>query len=240
MVVCIVQEKNDFTFGGCRYNDRRKEERKMNNMIDARGKQCPLPVIEAKNAIAAMTEAGTVEVMVDNEIAVQNLSKMANHKGLTARSEKKAEQEYVVWIEVTEEAAKANTTGASVVKTEEQELCTPDMRKKNTVVVLSSDHMGEGDEKLGKMLMKGFVYALTQLHELPKTILLFNAGAYLSCEDSDSLEDLKSMEAQGVEILTCGTCLNHYGLTEKLAVGTVTNMYVIAQTMMEADHIVKP
>ena len=65
-------------------------------------------------------------------------------------------------------------------------------------------------------------------------------GAYLSCEGPDSVEDLKSMEAQGVEVMTCGTCLNHYGLTEKLAVGSVTNMYVIAQTMMEADHIVKP
>ena len=88
--------------------------------------------------------------------------------------------------------------------------------------------------------MKGFVYALTQLEELPQTILLFNSGAYLSCEGSDSVEDLKSMEAQGVEVMTCGTCLNHYGLTEKLAVGSVTNMYVIAQTMMGADHIVKP
>ena len=106
--------------------------------------------------------------------------------------------------------------------------------------VLGADHMGEGDDKLGKMLMKGFVYALTQLEELPQTILLFNSGAYLSCEGSDSVEDLKSMEAQGVEVMTCGTCLNHYGLTEKLAVGSVTNMYVIAQTMMEADHIVKP
>ena len=80
--------------------------------------------------------------------------------------------------------------------------------------------------------MKGFVYALTQLEELPQTILLFNSGAYLSCEGSDSVEDLKSMEAQGVEVMTCGTCLNHYGLTEKLAVGSVTNMYVIAQTMI--------
>ena len=120
------------------------------------------------------------------------------------------------------------------------ENCIPDIRKKKTVVVLGADHMGEGDDKLGKMLMKGFVYALTQLEELPQTILLFNSGAYLSCEGSDSVEDLKSMEAQGVEVMTCGTCLNHYGLTEKLAVGSVTNMYVIAQTMMEADHIVKP
>ena len=78
------------------------------------------------------------------------------------------------------------------------------------------------------------------MKKLPQTVLLFNSGAYLSSEGSDSVEDLKSLEAQGVEVVTCGTCLNHYGLTDKLAVGSVTNMYVIAQTMMEADHIIKP
>ena len=187
----------------------------MNIQIDAKGKQCPLPVIEAKNAISGMTEAGIVEVTVDNEIAVQNLTKMADHKGLKAKSEKKSDQEYTVWMEVTEEFVKNNIKDGNVSSTPVTgENCIPDIRKKKTVVVLGADHMGEGDDKLGKMLMKGFVYALTQLEELPQT--------------------------QGVEVMTCGTCLNHYGLTEKLAVGSVTNMYVIAQTMMEADHIVKP
>ena len=79
--------------------------------------------------------------------------------------------------------------------------------------------------------MKGFVYALTQQDALPETILLYNSGAYLSCEGSDNLEDLKSLESQGVEILTCGTCLNFYGLSEKLQVGSVTNMYEIVERM---------
>ena len=169
----------------------------MNIQIDAKGKQCPLPVIEAKNAISGMTEAGIVEVTVDNEIAVQNLTKMADHKGLKAKSEKKSDQEYTVWMEVTEEFGNVSSTPVT------GENCIPDIRKKKTVVVLGADHMGEGDDKLGKMLMKGFVYALTQLEELPQTILLFNSGAYLSCKGSDSVEDLKSMEAQGVEVMTC-------------------------------------
>ena len=174
----------------------------MNIQIDAKGKQCPLPVIEAKNAISGMTEAGIVEVTVDNEIAVQNLTKMADHKGLKAKSEKKSDQEYTVWMEVTEEFVKNNIKDGNVSSTPVTgENCIPDIRKKKTVVVLGADHMGEGDDKLGKMLMKGFVYALTQLEELPQTILLFNSGAYLSCEGSDSVEDLKSMEAQGVEVM---------------------------------------
>ena len=100
--------------------------------------------------------------------------------------------------------------------------------------------MGEGNEELGKVLIKGFLFAQTQLETLPDTILFYNGGAKLTCEGSDSIEDLKKLEAAGVQILTCGTCLNYYGLTEKLQVGGVTNMYVIAQTMAEADQVVRP
>ena len=88
--------------------------------------------------------------------------------------------------------------------------------------------------------MKGFLFAIGQLPELPKAILFYNGGAHLTCRGSDSLEDLKSLEAQGVEILTCGTCLNHYGLTEELAVGGVTNMYSIVEKLAGAGKVVKP
>ena len=123
---------------------------------------------------------------------------------------------------------------------ETESACIPDSRKKGVVVVLSSNEMGQGDLALGRLLMKGFVYALTQQDRLPKTVLLYNSGAYLSCEGSENLEDLKSMEAQGVEILTCGTCLNHYGLAEKLKVGGVTNMYEITERMTAAGLLVRP
>ena len=93
---------------------------------------------------------------------------------------------------------------------------------------------------LGKMLMKGFVFALTQLDQKPDRILLFNNGAKLSCEGSDALKGLKAGGRRNEEILTCGACLNHYGLEEQLAVGEVTNMYMIAETMMQASNIVKP
>ena len=118
--------------------------------------------------------------------------------------------------------------------------CQPDSRKKGMTVVLSSNLMGHGDPELGKALMKGFVYALTQQDALPETILLYNSGAYLSCEGSDNLEDLKSLESQGVEILTCGTCLNFYGLSEKLQVGSVTNMYEIVERMTASKLLVRP
>jgi selenium metabolism protein YedF len=100
--------------------------------------------------------------------------------------------------------------------------------------------MGVGHDELGGVLIKGFIFALTQLDELPSAILFYNGGATLTTEGSASLEDLKNLEAQGVEILTCGTCLNYYGLSDKLQVGDVTNMYVIAEKLTTADLVVKP
>ena len=110
---------------------------------------------------------------------------------------------------------------------------------KGTVVVISADHMGEGDEGLGRLLVKSFLYALTSRDELPETLILYNGGAKLSVEGAETLEDLKVLEAGGVEILTCGTCLNHYGLTEKLRVGSVSNMYAICEKLMTAAKVVK-
>ena len=202
--------------------------------LDERGKQCPLPVIEAKKALEASAPGEKVEVVVDNEIAVQNLSKMADHKGLAVCSEKTGEREFLVTITAGE------GNGAEAPVAAEEVTCTPDGRRKGMVVVLSSNQMGQGDEALGKLLMKGFVFALTQQDMLPETILLYNSGAFLSCEGSDNLEDLKTLEAQGVEILTCGTCLNHYGLAEKRQVGGVTNMYEIVEKMTKASVVVRP
>ena len=123
---------------------------------------------------------------------------------------------------------------------EEAIACTAPAAQKKTVVVISADHMGEGNEELGRALLKAFLFALTQQETLPAAILFYNAGAAVTCEGSASLEDLQALQSQGVEILTCGTCLNYYGLTEKLRVGEVTNMYVIAEKQLQADCIIRP
>lgn len=213
--------------------------------IDARGKTCPLPVIEAKRALEAAEDGTKIEVLVDNEIAVQNLRKLAVQKKYPVTSQKIREGCYLV--EMTRSETDENGNNGShgsedsvkiSMETPEDCSCMPVQGK--MVVVLASDEMGHGDPVLGRVLMKGFIYALTEQERLPDTVLLYNGGARLSCEGSDSLEDLKKLEEQGTEILTCGTCLNHYGLTEKLAVGSVTNMYQIAETLTEAAKVVKP
>lgn len=202
-------------------------------LVDAMGDTCPIPVVKTKNAIRDMGGPGVVETLVDNEIAVQNLTKMANQKGYGVRSEKLEENRFKVVMTIGE--------GAEMPDEAEPEVCpVKPAGGKNTVVVISSSRMGEGSEELGETLLKGFLFALGQLDELPSTVLFYNGGAAMTCEGSPALEDLQSLQAQGVEILTCGTCLNYYGLTEKLKVGEVTNMYSIVEKMTGADLIVKP
>ena len=200
--------------------------------VNAMGDACPIPVVKTKKAIQEMQGAGIVEVSVDNEIAVQNLTKMANQKGYEVKSQKVSDGEYKVEITVGE--------GAAAPEEGEETYCIPDSRNKKIVVVIDKDFMGFGNEELGKVLIKGFIYALTQQDTLPSKILFYNGGAQIPTTGSPSLEDLKSLEAQGVEILTCGTCLNYYNLSEELQVGGVTNMYDICESMVNADLIIKP
>ena len=204
----------------------------MEKIIDCRGQAGPLPVVNAKKAAEALNAGDVLTVQVDNEIAVQNLTRFAEHKGFGVQAEKKSDNEYAVTMNIS--------GGAAEEAKEEDVACVMDSRRKGMLVVLSANTMGTGDAKLGTSLMKAFVFALTKQDQLPDTILCYNTGAYLTCEGADTLEDLKLLESEGVTILTCGTCLDFYGLKEKLAVGGVTNMYDIVERMEKAAQIIKP
>ena len=200
--------------------------------VNAIGDACPVPVVKTRKAMETIKGAEVVETLVDNEIAVENLKKMAGQMGYQVKDQKLEEGKYSVQIMVTE-AEKTENIQADICD------CRPTAAS-DKVVVIRSNVMGEGDPELGKVLIKGFIYALSQQEELPTTILFYNGGACLTCEGSASLDDLKELEHRGVKILTCGTCLNFYGLSEKLKVGEVTNMYEIAATMSKASLIVSP
>ena len=202
-------------------------------IVDAVGDQCPIPVVKATHALRELTEPGTLEVRVDNEIAVQNLTRMAAGNHLPVRSEKKGEHLFVVTMEV------AAPVGDAPV--EEPALsCAPDASGATWWWPWIRRPWAGAATSWAKLLMKSFLFAVTQLPQLPKTMLFYNGGAKLTVEGSESLEDLKGLEAQGVEILTCGTCLNFYGLADKLAVGGVTNMYAIVETLANAGKVIKP
>ena len=199
--------------------------------VDARGKACPLPVVMTIKALEELGGAGTVVTTVDNETAVSNLKNMTAEKG--ASVEVAAHDDvYDLTFVVGEDGLKGSASdavascGVAPVR--------------NVVVQITSDKMGEGDEQLGRQLMKAYVFALTQLEELLQTILFYNGGAKLTCEGSPCLEDLEGLQEAGVKIMTCGTCLNHYGIADTLKVGEVTNMYSIAETLNNASLVVRP
>lgn len=200
-------------------------------VVNCMGDQCPIPVVKTMKALAAMTEPGTLEIHVDYEVPVQNLSRFAADRKLPVTAEKLDDKHYVVRMEVAEPkaaAAKQETPG-----------CIPDLRG-DTVIAIASECMGNGDDQLGATLMKGFIYAVSQQEELPSAMLFYNSGAKLTAEGAVTVEDLKILEAQGVEILTCGTCANFFGLEGKQAVGSITNMYVIVEKLTAASKVIRP
>ena len=200
--------------------------------VNAIGDACPIPVVKTKKAIEALTADETVVVLVDNETALQNVTKAARTMGFEVQQETVSDKEFKITIQVVK--------GVAAPAEEAPAACCCEGYKKNVVVAVSSDKMGEGSEELGKVLIKAFFFALTQQDELPGTIIFYNGGVKLSTEGSPVLEDLTNLAAQGVEVISCGTCLNFYQLSEKLAVGEVSNMYDIVEHLRKADVVVKP
>lgn len=192
--------------------------------VDARGQACPKPVIMTKRELDNIEE-GIVVTIVDNEVAKNNVSKLAKSLGYEYTVEDKSENEYVITI----------VKGEGEVKVEEN---APKMQTGDRVVVFSSKTMGKGSEELGEILVKSFIYTLTESTPYPSTMIFYNGGVYLTCEGSPVLEDLKKLEKEGVEIISCGTCLDYYNLKDKLQVGEVSNMYTIYDKMRNAANII--
>lgn len=212
--------------------------------VNAMGDICPIPVVKTKKALGELNGPGEIEVLVDNETAVKNVTKMARSSGAEAESEQLGDKQYRVLITVGEDAAeKLKSAKSPAVQPQgqtQQEAAAGCRTCVGTVVAVGSDRMGEGSEELGHILIKSFIFALTQLDDLPDKILFYNGGAKLTVEGSESLEDLKTLEEQGVEIMTCGTCLDYYGIKDKLAIGGVTNMYSIVETLQNAMSVIRP
>ena len=212
--------------------------------VNAMGDICPIPVVKTKKALGELNGPGEIEVLVDNETAVKNVTKMARSSGAEAESEQLGDKQYRVLITVGEDAPeKLKSAKSPAVQPQgqtQQEAAAGCRTCVGTVVAVGSDRMGEGSEELGHILIKSFIFALTQLDDLPDKILFYNGGAKLTVEGSESLEDLKTLEEQGVEIMTCGTCLDYYRIKDKLAIGGVTNMYSIVETLQSAMSVIRP
>lgn len=204
--------------------------------VNGVGEACPVPVIMTKKAIAENGQE-PLEVLVDNDAAVQNVCRFAESVGYGNEVSKK---EGVFHITLRKGAGGLDASAAIEAEQAVVPGATEAAVSGKTVVVLSSNMMGSGEDELGRTLMKGFVFALTQLDSLPDTILLYNTGAKLSIAGSESLQDLRTLEQAGVTVMTCGNCLKYFDIEDQLAVGQITNMYSIVEEMRNAARVLRP
>ena len=197
----------------------------MSQIIDAKGKPCPTPVLMAKKAMAEGAE--TFTILVDNQTAVENLKRLADNQGFTA-AVREENGTYAL------DFAK----GEGCTACEEAVSSPLPAPGADWAVFVGRDIIGDGDRELGTNLMRMFFYTLTQSEDKPGAVLFMNAGVKLPTLDEQVAEHLKALSDAGVELLVCGTCLNFYGLSDQLKVGTVSNMYDIVTRMQKAAKVI--
>jgi len=202
----------------------------MEKKIDCRGLACPQPVLETKKALEV---PGTEEifVVVDNPSSKENVKRFAESQGhqVIISEEKGA---FELKIRKGKGKEKADSVGGKAENTQ-------GVASSGIVLFIDADSLGRGSEELGKILMRSFLQTLEQSEVLPQKILLVNSGVKLACEGSEVLEDLQEFAARGVELLSCGTCLDYFGIKKKLMVGKVTNMYEIINSLAQAGKLIK-
>lgn len=196
--------------------------------LDMRGQPCPIPVVQAKKALAEDGAIG-VEVLVDNIIAIQNLKKMADGNGYTYSYMQKGPNEWSATIVMGDAPPpKGNTLLAP----------TAPAATGGLTVLIASNQLGTGAEDLGKILIKGFIFSLTELPTPPEAVIFLNGGAQLTAKNANTLQDLQTLAQKGTQIYTCGTCLNYYNLNAQPAVGEVIDMMGIVSRLAAAGRLI--
>jgi selenium metabolism protein YedF len=199
-------------------------------IVNARGLSCPQPVVLAKQAIETHEQ---VKVIVDDETALENVKRLGAKQGCDVQVEKKNDGTYE--INLTRKADTSRTKDDSAAS------CgAPTSSSGPFVIVISADTMGRGNDELGYVLIRAFLHAIAFQKEKPSIMLFYNTGVKLSVQGSEVLDDLKQLEGEGVQLLVCGTCLNYFEIKDKLAAGTVSNMYDIVETMSRAGRLLVP
>ncbi len=201
----------------------------MSRVVDARGLPCPQPVLLTKKA---MEDSGDVLTIVSSADQAENVSQLAEKAGWAVQVDGKEEGIYVRLVR-REEAKEPKVTPETTV-------CAPEAGPgRPLILVTPSEYMGRGDDpELGTVLVRAFFHTLLEMDDRPDTIIFFNSGVKLVVEGSPLVEDLQLLGGQGIELLVCGTCLGYYELKDKVAVGTVSNMYTIAETLLGAARVV--
>jgi selenium metabolism protein YedF len=204
--------------------------KKQEYIIDCRGLACPAPVLRAKETIDREA-VDCLVMLVDNDAARENVSRFLSRAGYAVRLEEWEGAQAVVG----ERQGEAPPAGPVPPKS----LVAPVPAATSKIMVLAgTDRLGRGDDFLGERLMVNFLGTLQEMGRDLWTLVLLNAGVKLACTGSEVLGTLQGLEAAGVQVLVCGTCLNHFKLLEQKQVGETTNMLDIVSHMQLADKVV--
>ena len=192
--------------------------------LDLKGMTCPVPVIETKKFLETRNVVD-IEVLVDDNTACENVSRFLKSQGFE--------------VSATAEGSNFSVKGMRIAGEEiekEAHFTAPE----KILIFVNSETLGHGNDELGRLLMRSFLSTLKELGEIPWRILFINSGVKLVSEGSECLTPLKDLEAMGVEILACGTCLDYFELKAKVMVGKVTNMYEIVSSFLQTARVISP
>ncbi len=194
-------------------------------VLDCRGLACPQPVVNTKQALDQLN-GGELMVIVSNASSCNNVERFARSQGCSVYI-KEAGEDFYLHIQKT-------------TRKDEEKATRTDKKAKKVVVYINSQLLGDGDQDLGSFLMKAFLKTLLDFETPPSRLILVNSGVQLAAEGSKVLETLQMLSEKGVEIVSCGTCIDFYELKGKVKVGRISNMYEIIESMMEADRVIRP
>ena len=204
----------------------------MNKHLDASGQACPLPVMMAKKEI----DAGTTDftITVDNDMAVENLKKLANSQNFLATVILKEEAHFILEFHLEAAGENPGSPQAPAPQKSSIDSATPG----SWAIFMGRDIIGSGDYELGRSLARMYFYTISQAEDIPQSILFMNNGVKLPTLDDQVVTHLKVLAERGVEILVCGTCLDYYRLKDQLKIGELSNMYDITERMAAASKVI--
>ncbi len=204
--------------------------------IDCRDLACPGPVIQTKKAMEGMGATDSLVVLVGSEASRDNVRRFAEGKGASVEV---AGEPGAGWTITIVKPSDTGTRGNGETEGENEPMTRSGESQAPPVVLIAGDTVGTGDDKLGSILMEGFLNTLAEQETAPDAILLLNAGVRLAIEGSPVLQALGRLTDKGCEVLVCGTCLDFLDLKTRLALGTVSNMYDMQRIMLEAPNVIR-
>jgi selenium metabolism protein YedF len=198
-------------------------------ILDVKGKRCPLPLIETKKALKDLGVNETLKIILDNETSVKNVMHFLNDNNVPVKQSSDGVISELIVSQVAESLEEVDETAYCAA---------PEPKGNSYVVLLAKNRLGEGSDELGEALAGAMINTIKSMDTLPDKIIVMNSGIDFVVNGSLVLAPLKELEKKGVDIIVCGTCLDYFGKMDELAVGRISNMFDILDSMRKADKVI--